>query len=162
MCLIWIAFAIRPTRVIAVWTTIQYAICDTGQPVLCDTAFIYISVSPADSDGDSLPDWYETLTLDSDGDGIPDYLDTDSDGDGIADNIEAQVSDPCNPDPRDTDGDGIPNHLDLDSDGDGINDGTKEGVDDTMTEDCDDDGLSNYPRSRCLFQRIGNSTRIFT
>jgi gliding motility-associated-like protein len=28
--------------------------------------------------------------------------------------------------------------------GDGINDGTKEGVDDTMTEDCDDDGLSNY------------------
>ena len=125
---------------------ITYTICDNGDPVLCDTAEVFIEVSPADSDSDGLPDYVETLEADSDADGIPDYLETDADGDGIPDAVEAQVdtSDPCDMTPIDTDQDGDPDFQDVDSDGDGINDEVEAGEDPTDPVDTDGDGDPDY------------------
>ena len=123
--------------------TIEYQICDTGAPVLCDSALVIISVFPADYDIDSLPDWFETLTLDSDKDGVPNYQDIDSDNDGIPDNVEAGSPDPCNPSATDTDGDGVPDYLDLDSDNDGILDWVESGGDEPTGKDTDGDGIDD-------------------
>ncbi|NAS29680.1 T9SS type B sorting domain-containing protein [Flavobacteriaceae bacterium R38] len=51
--------------------TITYQICDAANPTSCDTAMIFVIVSP-----------------DTDGDGIPDLTDLDDDNDGIPDNVE--------------------------------------------------------------------------
>ena len=73
------------------------------------------SGDPADCDGDGVRN--ESETDDSDGDRIPDAYDTDSDNDEVPDAIEHR--DPV----QDPDDDGIPNPQDPDSDGDGIGDG---------------------------------------
>ena len=81
-----------------------------------------------DTDGDGIPDCYETL-FDTDGDGVANCEDQDSDEDGTPDRLEGL---------QDTDGDGIFDFMDTDADGDGILD-AYEGV-----EDPDEDTLPNY------------------
>ncbi len=119
------------------------------------------TVTPLDSDNDSLPDYLDTVfdgdrsNVDTDNDGIsdevecpvfptdcpdtdldgtPDFLETDSDGDGFDDGDEAgSLSSGIL---LDTDGDGLPDYQDTDSDGDGIPDAT-EG----LSADTDGDGI---------------------
>ncbi len=76
-----------------------------------------------DSDGDGLPDDYES-TIGSDPDSA------DSDGDGLPDGLEQNPTD-------DTDGDGEINILDPDSDNDGLFDGTEAGRDCSSAEGSD-------------------------
>ena len=109
----------------------EYAVCDNGTPVLCDTATVTISIQNVglDSDGDGIPDNVEVgddpgNPIDSDMDGTPDYLDLDSDNDGIADEAEAGDN-PANP--VDSDDDGTPDYLDTDSDNDGVDDWQESG-----------------------------------
>ena len=122
--------------------TFTYTVCNIYG--LCDIAQVIITVVPAETDGDGIPDYVETLTVDTDNDGVPNYLSLDSDGDGIPDSVEAlgDLSDACNIILADTDGDGIPDYMDLDSDGDGIPDSEEwnNGVD----MDCDEDGIPDY------------------
>ncbi len=125
--------------------SLSYQICnETG----CDTAMVYITVFPADSDNDGIPNYIETLTADTDGDGILNYLDLDSDGDAIPDSIEAlgDLSDPCNPIIADTDGDGTPDYLDLDSDNDDISDKEENDIDGDGIgpDDSDGNGIPDY------------------
>ncbi len=112
-----------------------YKVCDAGG--LCDTASIFVTILPTDSDGDNIPDFLEK-DGDSDNDNIPNYLDDDSDGDGISDFIEGAIDNPCSDMLPDTDGDFISDYLDKDSDDDGVPD-SEEGY-----EDCDNDGIPNY------------------
>ncbi len=81
-----------------------------------------------DSNGDGIDD--SVTPPDSDGDSVPDYLDLDSDNDGLGDAAEAAMPD-ANGDglvdpgnltdaPVDSDGDDAPDFLDLDSNNDGI------------------------------------------
>ncbi|MEM6316095.1 MAG: Ig-like domain-containing protein [Bacteroidota bacterium] len=58
--------------------TVTYQICDTGNPALCDTAKVFISV-----------------LADSDNDGIVDLIDLDDDNDGILDIVESLGFDPA-------------------------------------------------------------------
>jgi len=96
-----------------------------------------IPVDCADTDGDSIPDYFD---LDSDNDGIPDIVEagfgsassgtatiplgsfTDANGNGMHDAFE-------NTSPLDSDNDGVPNFKDLDSDNDTVFD-----VDEARTE----------------------------
>jgi gliding motility-associated-like protein len=126
--------------------SIQYEICDFGDPVLCDTAWVILDVTPADSDGDGLADFFETLTADTDDDGTPDYLDIDSDNDGLSDGLEsADIGDFCDPEPSDFDGDEVPDYLDLDSDNDGLLDYTEsnQGGFGPLGIDTDGDGIDD-------------------
>ena len=92
--------------------SLLYQICDDGSPILCDSAWVYLDITPVDTDGDGLADFYETLTADTDGDGTPDYLDLDSDNDGLLDSQEAgDIGEFCSPEPSDFDGDGVPDHT---------------------------------------------------
>jgi gliding motility-associated-like protein len=122
---------------------IIYKTCDMFG--LCDTATVFVSLLPTDSDGDNIPDFIEK-DGDSDNDGTPNYLDDDSDGDGISDYIEGDITDPCNDILPDSDGDFIPDYLDDDSDNDGYSDK------DEGTADCDNDGIPNYkdPEDDCV------------
>ena len=94
------------------WTSLQYKVCN--EQGLCDSAWIYFTVIPIDSDKDGIPDYLETRTSDSDEDGVLDYLSLDSDGDGILDRIEAlgNLDDPCNVVLADCDSDGTPDYKD--------------------------------------------------
>jgi hypothetical protein len=88
-----------------------------------------------DCDGDNIKNNVEAgsdknIVLDTDGDGLPNHYDTDSDGDGINDGVEGDTTD--------TDNDGTKNYLDTDSDNDAIADSV-EGVGDK-----DNDGTANY------------------
>ncbi|MUH73642.1 choice-of-anchor L domain-containing protein [Psychrosphaera haliotis] len=93
----------------------------------------YINV---DSDGDGIPDYFESgsVFVDTDGDLIDDKFDvnqtlgTDVNGDGIDDNVAAANSD------QDTANDSV----DLDSDNDGIPDAVEAGV---SMVDTDNDGI---------------------
>ncbi len=104
--------------------TVYYQVCDDGFPSLCDSAYVFFTVTPEDDDSDGLSNVYETLTRNTDGDALNDYLDVDSDNDGISDMVEAMPigGDLCNPIALDFDGDGVPDYLDPDSDNDGIPD----------------------------------------
>lgn len=115
-----------------------YNLCDNGAPSLCDTAIVFVTVNPVDSDGDGLNDVFETYTGDFDGDGVYNFLDIDSDNDGISDQVEAQQTLGCSPNPVDTDGDGLPDYLDLDSDNDGVSDVIESGH---GSFDTDNDGI---------------------
>jgi gliding motility-associated-like protein len=122
--------------------TIVYQICDNGNPSLCDTALVIITVLPADTDNDGISDATEGLTADTDGDGIQNYRDIDSDNDGISDTYESEVTNTCTPAPaRDTDSDGVPDHLDLDSDNDGLTDVLESGH---GALDTNNDGVIDY------------------
>ncbi|MDB9725334.1 gliding motility-associated C-terminal domain-containing protein, partial [Salibacteraceae bacterium] len=92
--------------------SLQYKVCN--EQGLCDSAWIYFTVIPIDSDKDGIPDYVETKTADSDEDGVLDYLSLDSDGDGILDRIEAlgNLDDPCNVVLADCDSDGTPDYKD--------------------------------------------------
>ncbi|MCH2199474.1 MAG: Ig-like domain-containing protein [Flavobacteriales bacterium] len=127
---------------------ITYVVCDDGSPELCENVTVTITVTPADSDGDSVPDFLEGVTEDTDGDGVMNYLDTDSDGDGIPDEIEADPTtlDLCTVVVVDTDNDGIPDILDTDSDNDGIDDETEAGNGNNPV-DTDGDGTPDYQDS---------------
>ena len=114
---------------------IIYKVFDTAGT--CDSASIFVSLTPIDSDGDNIPDNVEG-NIDPDNDGYPNYLDDDSDGDNIPDIIEGGITDPCNDELTDTDDDSISDFLDTDSDNDGVPD-SDEGY-----EDCDNDGIPNY------------------
>jgi gliding motility-associated-like protein len=122
---------------------IIYKVCDPSGT--CDTASLFVSLTPIDTDGDNIPDNVEG-NIDPDNDGKPNYLDEDSDNDNIPDYIEGNISDPCTDTPVDTDGDLISDFLDDDSDNDGISD-LDEGY-----EDCDNDGIPNYidPEDDCV------------
>ena len=110
------------------------------------------NVAPANTDGDLAPDY---IDVDSDGDGIPDYwesgaLNIDSDMDGIDDAFDVDITGG-----PDTNGDGIddnatppnsdtdtsPDFQDLDSDNDGISDAIESGA---LGIDTDGDGIDDY------------------
>ncbi len=93
-----------------------------------DSGHNFGAASGPDSDGDGIPDFFETTTADSDFDGVADYLDLDSDNDGILDSVEGIL---------DSDDDGILDYLDLDSDNDGIPDAIEanSGVEPTGYDD---------------------------
>ncbi len=114
-----------------------------------------ISDAPANTDGDSLPDFRD---LDSDGDGINDVIEaggSDQDNDGKLGVASTGVNMNGVPGggpifPGDIDGDGISNIIDADTDGDGIldrveGDGTVDtdgdGVPDSRDLDTDNDGI---------------------
>lgn len=101
-----------------------------------DTPPDYLDV---DSDGDGIPDFWESgaLNVDSDMDGIDDAFDvditggTDANGDGIDDNAT----------PANSDTDTAPDFQDLDSDNDGISDAIESGA---LGVDTDGDGIDDY------------------
>ncbi|MBI5489799.1 MAG: hypothetical protein HY905_20865 [Deltaproteobacteria bacterium] len=98
----------------------------------------------SDTDGDTIADQYEGVTVDSDGDTVLNYLDDDSDGDTIPDATEADNGgDFCNY-PRDSDGDAVIDALDSDSDNDGLLDADEraEGTD-ARNPDTDGDGVTD-------------------
>jgi uncharacterized repeat protein (TIGR01451 family) len=118
------------------------------------------SISPDDSDGDTVYDSLEANNIDTDGDTLFNYLDADDDGDGVAtsDELDANgdlTGDALNPD--DQDNEGIPDYLDAsngdgsgsditgsgDSDGDGMSD-AQECPAAPMCADSDGDGIPNY------------------
>ncbi|MAE86127.1 MAG: hypothetical protein CMB80_25545, partial [Flammeovirgaceae bacterium] len=116
----------------------EFQVCDDGDPSLCTTGVVTITVIERDTDGDGIND-DEEGDDDTDGDGIPDYEDEDSDGDGIPDEDEGS---------EDSDGDGTPDYKDEDSDGDGIPDADEgsddsdgDGTPDYLDEDSDGDGI---------------------
>lgn len=126
--------------------SLMYKVCDGS---LCDSAWVYITITPADFDGDSLSDYFEVQNgADTDGDLIPNFRDPDSDNDGISDYREAfpVSADLCNPAPLpDFDNDGVPDYLDLDSDNDGIPDyAERDGlILIPLNADDDQDGIDN-------------------
>jgi len=125
--------------------TLTYRVCDQRIPSLCDTSYVSFSITPRDSDGDGIPDFYERYG-DLDGDGIPNHLDQDSDGDTIPDSLEV-VGDEgdCVFTLNDPDEDGKANFLDEDSDGDGLLDSAE--VDrnkDGVWDDCDENGIPDW------------------
>ena len=101
-----------------------------------DLAADYLDI---DSDGDGIPDFWESgaLNVDSDMDGIDDAFDvditggTDANGDGIDDNSS----------PANSDTDTAPDFQDLDSDNDGISDAIESGA---LGVDTDGDGIDDY------------------
>jgi len=101
-----------------------------------------------DSDSDTILDvhegrWDSGGPADTDGDTTPDYEDTDSDGDGILDADEAGDTDPDTA-PEDCDSDGEANFRDLDSDGDWLSDEDEASAGtDPCNPDSDGDGYTD-------------------
>ncbi len=123
--------------------------------------------SPADTDGDGVPDFQD---LDSDNDGINDVVEaggtdldgnglvdggtTDSDGDGLADVVDPSGGGGGSALPvPDFDNDGVEDFRDLDSDNDGLSDLVEGGLDPAIADknsdgvvdgpDNDSDGIQN-------------------
>ncbi len=102
--------------------------------------------SPADQDGDGIPDDQDG---DIDGDGEPNSQDRDVDGDGIPNDQDTDIDGDGLPNDKDADddGDGIPDSLDVDSDGDGYRDmpfdQDSDGIPDDLDTDIDGDGIPN-------------------
>ncbi len=127
-----------------------------GNPIVltADTVGINITlIAPLDSDGDGMPDSWETVNglingindaaLDKDGDGVPNLAEyragsmansTDTDGDGLSDFQEIMVY-ATNPALADTDGDGMPDGWEV---ANGLNPRAADANDDR-----DFDGLTN-------------------
>ena len=130
--------------------------------ILLIGAWVYITVTPADSDGDGIPDYVETTSADTDGDGELDYLSLDSDGDGISDSQEAGmfIGDPCIFDPiPDCNADGIPDYQDAES-CEIVSFEIPEGFSpngDNVNDYFEIKGLEEYPdNSIIIFNRWGN------
>ena len=147
-----------------------FEVVATSDGPFSDAREIIITVVFIDTDGDGIPDTFETLAggepgnndadgdtisdndelenwrepTDTDGDGIYDFVDLDSDNDGINDDIEAGDDD-LDTYPVDTDDDGTPDWRDLDSDGDGVFDEFDicVYVSDSEQEDMDEDGIGD-------------------
>ncbi|WP_431472694.1 cadherin-like domain-containing protein [Nonlabens sp. SCSIO 43208] len=117
----------------------------------------------ADCDMDNVPNGVELTRGDTDGDGVPDVFDTDDDGDGV-DTIFEDYDGDNDPTDQDSDGDGIPDYLDTDDDGDGIDtmdegpnpdgDGNPNTGD---TSDIDGDGIPDYLDSDPRRIRVWNA-----
>jgi hypothetical protein len=101
--------------------------------------------SLSDTDGDTIADQYEGMTVDTDGDTIPNYMDADSDGDTLTDAEEAGTGGSYCGYPRDSDGDDIIDALDVDSDNDGLSDGDERGRwgTDPLNPDTDGDTVTD-------------------
>jgi hypothetical protein len=110
----------------------------------------FVTVEPADSDNDGVPDHLDAFpndaaeTADIDGDGIGDNSDSDNDNDGVPDDLDAF---PLNAaETIDTDDDGIGNNTDTDDDNDGLEDlfELQNNLDPLVANvDIDDDGIAN-------------------
>lgn len=97
-----------------------------------------------DTDGDTIPDIWDSCDEDTDGDTIPNCQDTDSDGDTIPDWIEAGNNGDPNVEPIDSLGAGIYDFLNPDTDGNGIPDKIEAGPDPLHPVDTDKDGIPDY------------------
>jgi large repetitive protein len=97
--------------------------------------------APIDTDGDGVPNVFESGTDDADGDGIANSSDPDADNDGIPDSVERGPTLGVLPD---TDGDSVPNYLDPDSDGDGVPDAIEAGPNPASPSDSDGDNQPDY------------------
>ena len=102
--------------------------CQNGK---CSIVSEEDQLKSADSDGDTIADYYEMgiddgyskdAPRDSDNDTIPDYLSLDSNSDGIPDFMKAGTEGDITNAPNDEDGDTIPDYRDNDSDANGISD----------------------------------------
>ncbi len=107
----------------------ETVVCRIGQCVgeVCTIMSEADLLKTTDTDGDTIPDYWDRCDKDTDGDTIPDCQDPDSDGDTIPDAIEAGTGRELDEAPYDADGDGIYDFLSADSDGNGIPDAT-EGI----------------------------------
>ncbi len=130
--------------------TLYYVICDTGTPVLCDTAMVVITVVPClnypdfDCDGDGIPNSVEVASGTDPNDpcsfDLADvtmtpsqaWLDGDCDGDGVTNGDEVtppnggtptDPSDPCSLTVADQSVTPSQAWLDADCDGDGVTNG---------------------------------------
>ncbi len=132
------------------------------------------SRSNPDTDGDGANDGAEvggnvTAPTNSDGDGVPNVFEssvTDTDGDGVPDQADPANNNPCVPNANsaaclatDSDGDGLTNaqedtlgtdRNDADTDGDGANDGVEAGGNVNSPADSDHDGIPNLLDSSAL------------
>ncbi len=97
-----------------------------------------------DSDGDTIPNKWDSCTEDTDGDGLVNCLDSDSDNDTIPDSIESYNEGIFTNEPLSTNPDGIYNFLTTDSDGNGISDTIEAGQDPLHPVDTDGDDIPDY------------------
>jgi hypothetical protein len=120
-----------PATAMAGSYSVDYQVCLTAEPGICDTATVTL-----------------TVLQDTDGDGIADDADLDDDNDGIPDTVELATA----LNGGDTDDDGIPDDKDLDADNDGVNDVIEAGGSDPDFDgmlgmggitDADADGLDD-------------------
>lgn len=125
---------------------VTYTIADTGSNNSFGQAMVYITVTPADTDHDLIPDYFEGIVSDVDDDGFFNHEDSDSDNDGIPDQVEAAfvAMDLCAVEVADSDSDGLADYLDGDSDNDGILDMIEAGAMPWSPIDSDNDGRADY------------------
>lgn len=102
----------------------ESVICSIGECVdgTCAVVTEEDRLKTTDTDGDTIPDFWDRCDNDKDEDGTPDCQDLDSDGDTIPDSVEAGTDRELYEDPIDSDSDTIPDFLSLDADGNGIPD----------------------------------------
>ena len=107
------------------------------------------SGDPNDCDGDGVREPFDDCDKDTDGDGVPDCYDTDSDNDEIPDSVEwiGTITD--------LDGDGIWDHLDPDADGDGNFDANDLRIAIRTQGDVNDDGVYDIRDVVAALRRIG-------
>lgn len=110
---------------------------DPSQPVISDDPL-------RDTDGDTIPDTYDSCDVDTDNDTIPNCRDLDSDGDTIPDAIEARNGGDPSVEPVDSDYDDEFDFIDTDSDGNGIPDSIEAGDDPLHPVDTDGDTVPDY------------------
>ena len=106
----------------------------------------------------------EISDLDTDGDGLPNYYDSDDDGDNVTTIIElgADFLNGIDDNPRDSDGDGIFDYLDADDDGDNIlsrNEDLNSDLDPALDFSDLDDGRPDYLNPNIFVETIVNEYR---
>ncbi len=125
----------------------ETVLCRIGQCVgeTCTIMSEADLLKTTDTDGDTIPDYWDRCDKDTDSDTVPDCQDPDSDGDTIPDAIEAGTGRELDEEPYDADGDGRYDFLSADSDGNGIPDAI-EGICETEKDEDgnvlkDEDGM---------------------